>query len=107
MKKNKTFSRQQILALLRERQADLKKFGVKRIGLFGSFATGKHRRSSDIDLLVEFEKPSFDNFMNLADYLEKVLGRKVDILTPDGVKGIRVKDVAASIKRNVLYVQER
>ena len=79
-------------------------FGVKRIGLFGSFADGTAREDSDIDILVEFAKADFDNFMNLVFYLEKLFGRKVDILTPEGIRSIRIKRVAENIKRSVRYV---
>jgi len=79
-------------------------FGVKRIGLFGSFADGTATKDSDIDILVEFAKADFDNFMNLVFYLEKLFGRKVDILTPEGIRSIRVKKVAEDIERSVRYV---
>lgn len=42
--------------------------------------------------------------MNVANHLEKLLGRKVDVLTPQGIQGIRVKEVAESIKRSIVYV---
>jgi hypothetical protein len=95
---------QQILRLLERYRDELGQYGVKRIGLFGSYAKNEQTAGSDIDFLVEFEEPSFDNFMNLVTYLEKVFGRRVDILTPDGVEGIRVKDVAREIKKTVVYV---
>jgi len=79
-------------------------FGVKRIGLFGSFAKGTERKDSDIDMVVEFKNADFDNFMNLVFYLEKLLGRKVDILTPEGLRSIRVKKVAEDIERSLRYV---
>jgi predicted nucleotidyltransferase len=79
-------------------------FGIKRIGLFGSFSTHTAKRTSDIDLLVEFNTSIGFKFMVLADYLENKLGRKVDILTPDGLKTIRVKQVAEKIKKSVVYV---
>ncbi len=60
-------------------------FSVKRIGLFGSFARGEQKESSDIDILVEFEKPTFRNFMNLSYYLEDLLGREVDLVTVKGL----------------------
>jgi len=60
-------------------------FGVKRIGLFGSFARGEQKESSDIDVLVEFEKPTFRNFMDLSFYLEDLFGRKVDLVTVKGL----------------------
>jgi len=90
--------------MLREHEDVLKKYQVKRIGLFGSYAQGKQHRRSDIDFLVEFEQPNFDDFMSLASYLEKLFGKRVDILTPEGVKGIRVRGVAEKITRNLLYV---
>ncbi len=93
-----------IINILRKREDVLKKYKVKRIGLFGSYAQGKQHRRSDIDFLVEFEQPNFDDFMSLASYLEKLFGKKIDILTPEGVKGIRVRGVAEKITRNLRYV---
>jgi len=60
---------------------------VKKIGLFGSFVRNTQRDESDIDILVEFdqEKLSYDNFINLAYFLEDNLNRKVDLLTTDGL----------------------
>ncbi len=79
-------------------------FGVKRIGLFGSYSKGIQREDSDVDLIVEFEKPIGLKFVELADYIEKILGKKVDILTPEGIKSIRVKKVAKDIKKSIIYV---
>src|SRR3989338_1748966 len=93
-----------IIGVLREHGDMLKKYKVKRIGLFGSYAQGKQNRRSDIDFLVEFEQPSFDDFMSLASYLEKLFGKKIDLLTPEGVKGIRVRGIAEKITKNLLYV---
>lgn len=94
----------QILKQLREHWDILRKYGVKRVGLFGSFANGTQNKKSDIDLVVEFKKPSFDNYLLLSDYLEGLFKRKVDILTPWGVKSIRVKEVVEGIKRSLIYV---
>ena len=102
--KKKALARREILSLLRSQAESLRRYGVKRVGLFGSYASGKQTKASDIDLLLEFEQPSFDNFMNVSNYLERLLGRKVDVLTPQGVEGIRVKEVAESIKRSIVYV---
>ena len=62
-------------------------FGVKRIGIFGSFARGEQKRTSDVDVLVEFVdgQATFDNFMQLAYYLEDLFSRKVDLLTVRGI----------------------
>ncbi|MBI1875840.1 MAG: nucleotidyltransferase family protein [Acidobacteria bacterium] len=70
-------TRARILKTLRDHDETLKKYSVKRIGLFGSYARGEQKRGSDIDLLVEFEKPTYDNFYDLIVYLEKLFGRKV------------------------------
>ena len=68
----------------RERLAFL---GVRSIGLFGSFARGDEASLSDVDILVEFipEKHTFDNFMEVAFLLEKILGRKVELVTPEAL----------------------
>jgi predicted nucleotidyltransferase len=79
-------------------------FGINRIGIFGSFSAGTVHENSDIDLIVEFVKPIGFQFMNLAEFLEKKLGRKVDILTPEGLKTIRVKQVADRIRSDIVYV---
>ena len=100
----KNLAKDDIIKLLKENKNILKKFTVKRAGLFGSFVKGNQKKDSDIDLIVEFEKPSLDNYLDLIDYLENLFGRKVEILTPDGVRTIRIKEVAEDIKRNVLYV---
>ncbi len=93
-----------ILQALREHDADLKRFSVRRIGLFGSFARDRQHRGSDIDFVVEFERPTYDNFYGLSMFLEELFGRKVEILTPDGVNSIRVEEVARSIRESVEYV---
>lgn len=98
-------SRKEVIEILRERQAYLRgDFGVKKIGLFGSFAKGIEKESSDVDILIEFEKPIGLKFIELAEYIEKLLGRKVDILTMEGINSIRVKKVSDDIKRSVVYV---
>lgn len=61
--------------------------GVKDIGLFGSFVRGDQTPLSDIDILVEFmpENHTFDNFMEVAFLLEEILGRKVELVTPEAL----------------------
>ena len=83
-----TMNREQILALLAERQPELAaRFAVKRLGLFGSAARDELREESDIDLLVEFEGPAtFDGYFGLKDHLEALLGRPVDLVTERGLK---------------------
>ena len=73
--------------LLAKHQGRLKEFGVKRWGVFGSFARGQQNTHSDVDILVEFEqgKKSFDNFMHLAFFLEEQVGRRVELVTPESL----------------------
>ncbi len=104
MKTKKALTKQKIITVLRQHQGILKNYKVRRIGLFGSYAIDKQNKKSDIDFLVEFEEPSFDNFMGLIEYLEKLFGKKVEVLTPEGVENIRIKEVAESIKKSVVYV---
>ena len=72
---------QTIFSILKEHSDTLRKLSVKKIGLFGSYARGEQKKRSDIDFVVQFENPTFDNFMDLVFSLEKSLGRKVDIVT--------------------------
>jgi hypothetical protein len=72
-----------VFELIRANQTALRKLGVKRLGLFGSFARGEQRPESDIDFLVEFEpgRKCLDSFMSVWDELEAVIDRNIDILT--------------------------
>jgi len=86
--KEKVFmERDTILELLREHQEELARLGVKSLALFGSLARGQAGPGSDIDLLVEFNRPvGFFAFLDVQFYLEKLLGRKVDLVTSDALR---------------------
>ena len=73
------------------------------VGLFGSFAGGQQSADSDIDLLVEFARPTYDNFAGLTDELVRLFGRRVEIMTPDGLDSIRVPRVAEGIRKTFAY----
>ena len=100
----KSLTSRGIIRKLQEQNDALKRFSVRRIGLFGSYVAGTQTPKSDIDFLVEFDEPTFDNFMGLVSFLEKIFKRKVDVLTPEGVESIRIKSVAENIQRNTVYV---
>jgi len=77
-----------ILSDLREHKPKLASFGVNQIGLFGSYVRNEQKPQSDIDILVDFEpgKETFDNFMNLYDYLEKLFrNKKIEVVTTNGL----------------------
>jgi len=92
-----------ILRRLRDNRDLLDRFTVREIALFGSYAKGMQTDRSDIDLLVEFDRPTFDNFIQLSRSLEKLFGRKVEILTPEGLESIRVRGIADSIRKALAY----
>ncbi len=104
MKKQKPLSQKEIIKILEKNREILLKYRVKKIGLFGSFVRNEQKPKSDIDLFVEFEKPSFDNFMGVSSSLEELFGRKIEILTPAGVESIRIKQIREEIKRSIAYV---
>ena len=81
MKSRKSLTASQILTTLKKNHDALKKYKVKKIGLFGSYASGRQTAKSDIDFLVEFDEPTFDNFMGLCEHLEELLHHKVDLIT--------------------------
>ena len=72
--------------LVKNKNEMQKRFSVKRIGLFGSFARGDQHEKSDVDILVEFEEPTFDNYMDLKFFLEEHIGRSVDLVLVDSLK---------------------
>jgi len=96
---------QGIEKLLHENYGRLaEEYGVKKLGLFGSYAKGLPTPNSDVDVIVEFEQPLGLKFIEFAEELERLLGRKVDVLTPEGLKGIRIRRVAEDIALSVVYV---
>ena len=73
-------SAEEILTILDHTKPELeRRFGVRRIGLYGSYAYGVQTENNDIDLIVELKEPKFDALAGLYIYMEQVLGREVDI----------------------------
>jgi hypothetical protein len=95
----------EVIRLIREHSDVLmNEYGISKIGIFGSILKGTMTEDSDLDIVVEFNKPIGFKFNGLVEYLEYLLGRKVDVLTKEGIKNIRVKEVAANIERTLAYV---
>lgn len=88
MKNNKIPKIDEIKKILIQQKSLLKKkYRVKEIGIFGSYARGKEKRRSDVDLLVEFTEPvSLLDFIKVENYLTDVLGIKVDLVMKDVLK---------------------
>ncbi len=79
--------RDQILASIRNRSQEIEALGVLTLALFGSVARGEDTPTSDVDVLVQFDGPAtFDGFMDLKFLLEDSLGRRVDLVTVDGLR---------------------
>ncbi len=79
----KVLNKEEIFKLLKQHKEELKKYFVRKIGIFGSVLRGDNTNESDIDFIVEFEvgKKNYDNFIELAFLLERLLQRKVELLT--------------------------
>jgi predicted nucleotidyltransferase len=79
-------NREEILKILEENQNVIRGYGVRRLGLFGSCARGECNEVSDLDFVVEFEKKSFDSYMDLKLLLEKLFDCQVDLVISDAIK---------------------
>ena len=77
---NKKLTSKIILETIKKERKKLKEKGVKKIGLFGSYAKDNQKQSSDIDFLVEFDEIDFDNYVELMFLLKKLFKRKIDIV---------------------------
>ena len=79
--------KQDVLVVLANHQSTLETFGVKSLMLFGSVARDEARTDSDVDILVEFDRPiGLFTFVRLKRYLEEILDSSVDLGTPDSLK---------------------
>jgi predicted nucleotidyltransferase len=87
-----------------------RRYGVVRLSLYGSFARGAAVEDSDVDLLVELSRPLGLEFVSLAQYLERKLGRKVDLVTLEtfrrSLTSPRYRDIALNIQESLADVQE-
>ncbi|MCX6699569.1 MAG: nucleotidyltransferase family protein [Methanomicrobiales archaeon] len=78
-------------------------YGVKRIGIFGSFARGEQTRKSDVDVIVEFipGHETFKNFIHLVDFLEALFHRNVDLLTEPSLSEL----IRPYIEKDVIWIE--
>ncbi|RJX26496.1 MAG: nucleotidyltransferase [Dethiobacter sp.] len=91
---------QLILSRIEENIEKIKNYGVKKIGLFGSYAQNNQDCDSDIDLIVEFnkEQKTFDNYMELKFFLEDLFARKVDLVIAETIKPDLKSEITGSVK---------
>jgi len=94
---------QTLLTQLSSQKDALQKFGVNRIGVFGSVARGEATDKSDVDLLVEFDpaKKTYRNYLGTATFIEELLGRSVDLVTPQALSPY----IKPHILKDVRYVE--
>jgi predicted nucleotidyltransferase len=92
-----------ITQTLESQKHTLQSFGLKKIGIFGSTARGEESATSDIDLILDFEptKKTYKNFFAGTTYLEKLLKRPVDAVTPQALSPY----IKPHMEKDVIYVQ--
>ncbi len=79
-------STKEILHLIQQNAPVIRRYGVRSLGLFGSRARGTAQEGSDLDFVVEFETKSFDAYMDLKAFLERLFGCPVDLVLRDTIK---------------------
>ncbi len=110
MQRTSPSTRAQVVKALRRNLPQLReRYGVSRLALYGSFARGKPHSASDVDILVELERPLGLEFVALANDLEKDLGRKVDLATFESLQRTldhpRNRSIAEEVQRTLVYVE--
>src|SRR5204863_9509387 len=93
-------NKKEILETLSANEGKIKSFGVGSLSPFGSYVRGENTLTSDLDFVVEFEKKSFDAYMDLKLFLEELFHRPVDLVLADGIKPrLRAGILAEAISR--------
>lgn len=93
--------KEEILYSLIQNRDFIESRGATKIGLFGSYSKNIQSNKSDIDLLVKFDssKKSFDNYIELAFFLEDIFGKKVELITTESIDS----DFYNSIAKDIIY----
>jgi predicted nucleotidyltransferase len=96
-------TKENILLTLKSNKLKLSKFGIRKVGLFGSYIRNEQSTDSDIDLLIDFEpeKENFDNLMAVYDIFEKIFkGEKIEVVTKNALS----PHIGPKILNEVQYV---
>ena len=97
----KMLTKEEISRRIGEKREKIERYGVKKIGVFGSYVRGEQKEKSDIDLLVEFEEPiSLLDFVALERHLSEIMGVKVDLVMKTALK----PRIGKHILREVVYL---
>jgi len=91
-----------IKRILARHKKELKeRYGVKEIAIFGSFVRGEAKEGSDLDILVEFDKvPDLLKFIEVEEYIESLLGIKVDLVR----KSVIRKEIKDKVMKNIAVI---
>jgi predicted nucleotidyltransferase len=92
--------KEEILNILQSHMKEFQRFGVTRIGLFGSFVRDQQEEDSDVDILVEFlpAEKTFRNYVALIYLLEDLLRREVELVTPESISPYLKPYVSSEVK---------
>jgi len=93
-------NKKEVIRRIKKENRNLKKFGVKKIGLFGSMANGKQNKKSDVDILVSFNSVNFDSYMGLYYFLKRIMKRRVDLVIESDLK-----PELEYVKKEAIYVK--
>lgn len=96
-------TKEQIIKTITSTKPELQRFGIRNIGLFGSYLRDEQTKTSDIDILIDFEpdKENYDNYMAVYDIIERLfLNERVEIVTKNGLSPY----IGPRIVNEVLYV---
>ncbi|MCQ6253854.1 nucleotidyltransferase family protein [Methanocaldococcus sp.] len=93
----------EIKKILLEHKKELKeKYKIKSIGIFGSYARGEQKETSDIDILIDYYEPiSLLKLIELENYLSELIGIKVDVITKNSIQNPYLKK---SIEEDLIYI---
>ena len=97
--RHKVSNRQELFDVMGANRDQILSFGISKISVFGSFARNSQiKPNSDIDFILDFipGKKSFDNLVDLGDFLEELLGRKVELLTRESLKSATGKHILST-----------
>jgi len=100
MAAKKPLDRNAVRSAVAKNMATVRKFGIRRIGIFGSINRGEGREDSDVDILIEFEKghETYGNLAGLYFYLEGLLGRKIDLVTTGALSPYLAKSILDEVE---------
>lgn len=91
---------QQIIQILRQHKQELQmKYPISNLGVFGSYARGEATEESDIDIAVEIDGPMGLNFIQMADEIESLFGKKTDVVPMRAIK----PQYLESVKKDIIY----